>query len=232
MSIRYFCGGKTVLPHSVVTDTAVRVEDGVITAIIPACEVPADADVIDLGEGYLLPGFVDIHVHGGGGADVMDATPDAMRQMAKLHCAHGTTAMCPTTMTCPTEQLLRCIDAYREVVEEGTGGADFIGLHLEGPYLSGGNTGAQPKGFFATPTEEGLREILDRAGGHIVRWDAAPELEGMDVFARMMRERGVLCSIAHSAATAEETLEAYEKGFTHCKDIVGHHPRVGGGEGL
>ena len=215
MMKRYFCGGRLVLHDRIAADMAVAVEGERIVAVIPRTEVPSDAETVALDGGYLLPGFVDIHVHGGGGADFMDATPEAMRQVARLHCAHGTTSMCPTTMTCPTEQLLRCIDAYREVVEEGTGGADFIGLHFEGPYLSGGNSGAQPGGFFAVPTEEGLREIFDRADGHIVRWDAAPELEGMDVFAKMMRENGVLCSIAHSAATAEETLEAFERGFTH-----------------
>lgn len=215
MSIRYFCGGRVVLPHSVETDLAVGVEGESIVALLPREEVPKDAEIIDLGGAYLLPGFVDIHVHGGGGADFMDNTEEAMRTAAAAHLAHGTTAMCPTTMTSPRRQLMECIDVYRSVVAEGTGGADFIGLHFEGPYLSGANTGAQPGGFFGTPTEEELTRILDRADGHIVRWDAAPELPGMDVFARMMRERGILCSIAHSAATAEQTLEAYERGFTH-----------------
>lgn len=215
MSVRYFCGGRVVLPHNVVTDMAVGVEDGRITAVVPRRNVPTDADTVELDGAYLMPGFVDIHVHGGGGADFMDATPAAMRRVSQLHCAHGTTAMCPTTMTCPHDQLLHCIDVYREVAEKGTGGADFIGLHLEGPYLSGGNTGAQPKGFFAIPTEAALDEIFERAAGHIVRWDAAPELAGMHLFAQKMREHGVLCSIAHSAATAEQTLAAYEQGFTH-----------------
>lgn len=215
MSVRYFCGGRVVLPYSIETDLAVGVEGERIVALAPCADVPKDAEIVALDGGYLLPGFVDIHVHGGGGADFMDNTPEAMRTAAKAHCAHGTTSLCPTTMTAPREQLLRCIDVYRRVVEEGTGGADFIGLHFEGPYLSGANTGAQPGSFFGIPTEDELNRIFDRADGHIVRWDAAPELEGMDVFARVMREHGVLCSIAHSAATAEETLEAYERGFTH-----------------
>ena len=215
MSTRYFCGGRVVLPHSIETDLAVGVEGERIVALVPCAEVPKDAETVWLDGNYLLPGFVDIHVHGGGGADFMDNTPEAMRTAARAHMEHGTTALCPTTMTSPREQLIGCIDTYLEVLREGTDGADFIGLHFEGPYLSGANVGAQPGSFFGTPTEEELNRILDRAEGHIVRWDAAPELEGMDVFARMMRERGVLCSIAHSAATAEETLEAYRRGFTH-----------------
>ena len=215
MSVRYFCGGRVVLPESVTTELAVGVEGERITALLPRDQVPSNAEMIELDGAYLLPGFVDIHVHGGGGADFMDNTKEAMRTAARAHMEHGTTSLCPTTMTSPRDQLLACIDTYLEVLREGTGGADFIGLHFEGPYLSGANTGAQPGGFFGIPTEEELSAILDRGAGHIVRWDAAPELEGMDVFARMMRERGILCSIAHSAATAEETLEAYARGFTH-----------------
>ncbi len=203
------------MPREVLSHVAVEVEGERIAAILPEDKVPADANKVSLEGAYLMPGFVDIHVHGGGGADLMDATPEAIRRMAQLHCAHGTTSMCPTSMTCPDEQLLRCIDAYRTVKAEGTDGADLIGLHFEGPYFSGSNKGAQPTGFMATPEEANLRRILDHADGNVVRWDAAPELEGMDMFARVMKEYGVLCSIAHSAATAEQTLEAYEWGFTH-----------------
>lgn len=216
MDTTYFCGGRVILPHCILTDTAVKVEGERIARLLPESEVPRDASRIELGGSYLCPGFVDIHVHGGGGADFMDATPEAFRTVAKLHALHGTTSLCPTTMTCPNEQLFKCIDAYLKVLESGeSGGADLLGLHLEGPYLSGKNKGAQPTEYALVPTEEIVSEILARAKGQIVRWDAAPELDGMQAFAEMMKKNGILCSVAHSAATAEETLSAYEWGFTH-----------------
>ncbi len=216
MRTTYFCGGRIILPHRILTDTAVAVEGERIAALLPESDVPQGARRVELGDAYLCPGFVDIHVHGGGGADFMDATPEAFRTVAHLHALHGTTSLCPTTMTCPNEQLFRCFDAYLEVLEDGeTDGADFLGLHLEGPYLSGKNKGAQPTEFAMIPTEEILSETLARSKGQIVRWDAAPELQGMDVFAATMKKHGILCSIAHSAATATETLEAYQSGFTH-----------------
>ncbi len=210
-----FFGGQVILPYRVISECAVCIEDGKIKDILPVEQMPRDAALTDLKGGYLLPGFVDIHVHGGGGYDIMDATDEALRGMAALHAAHGTTSLCPTTMTCPEEQLFKCIDTYIRVKQEGTGSADLLGLHFEGPYLSGANMGAQPGSFMQKPTESELDEIIARAGGNIARWDAAPELDGMELFARKMKQNGILCSIAHSAATAEETLEAYERGFTH-----------------
>lgn len=210
-----FVGGIVVLPHKEVTGHAVIVEGGKIVAIQPERDLPENIERISLGGDYLLPGFVDIHVHGGGGADFMDATPDAMRTVAATHCAHGTTLLCPTTMTCPNEQLFACFDAYRETVRKGTGSADFLGLHLEGPYFASANRGAQPTKGDRVPTVAEVGEILARAGGIIARWDAAPELDGMQRFAAQVKEQGILLSIGHSVATAEETLAAYADGFTH-----------------
>ena len=112
MSKLWIGNGNVVLPDRVVSGGSVLVEDGKITAINLPC--PQDADPVDARNGYILPGFIDLHVHGGGDADFMDGTVDAFCQAARAHCAHGTTALCPTTMTCPDELLEQTIDLFLE----------------------------------------------------------------------------------------------------------------------
>lgn len=210
-----FVGGTIVLPHEELIGHAVLVEGEKIAVILPESDLPQDIERISIDGGYLMPGFVDIHVHGGGGADFMDATPEAMRTVAATHCTHGTTSLCPTTMTCPNEQLFACFDAYHQTLAEGTGSADFLGLHLEGPFFADANRGAQPTKSDRTPTEAEVADILAHARGAIVRWDAAPELDGMHEFAKQVGAQGILLSVGHSVATAEETLAAYADGFSH-----------------
>lgn len=208
-------GGKIVLSDTVREDLAVITRGEKIAAIVPDSDIPGDEEVINLDGDYLMPGFVDIHVHGGGGYDFMDASPDEIREIAKIHVVHGTTSLCPTAMTSTKDRLFDFLDACAPLCGADTGGADFIGLHLEGPYLSSANRGAQPTQYASFPERTEVEEILRRANGKIVRFDAAPELPGMKWFAERMCRDGILCSAAHSAATAEEMLEAYRHGFTH-----------------
>lgn len=205
--------GQLVLPDRVVSGGSLLAENGKIVAIDVPC--PGDAEMVDAKGGYILPGFVDIHVHGGGGGDFMDCDPESFRQAARAHCAHGTTALCPTTMTCADELLEQVIDLFLEVKQQPQDGAEFLGLHLEGPFFSAASKGAQPISQQRIPTEEVLTGILDRAQGAILRWDAAPELENMDVFAKVMLDRGVMPAAAHTSATATEALQAYDWGFNH-----------------
>lgn len=213
MSRTWIGNGRLVLPDRIMEAGSVLIENGKITAIGTAC--PADAEQKDVKGAYILPGFIDIHVHGGGNADFMDGEPEAFAQAAKAHCAHGTTALCPTTMTCPDEFLEKTIDLFLEAKKQGTGGAELLGLHLEGPFFSAASKGAQPVSQQRIPDEKTLNAILDRAQGTILRWDAAPELENMELFARVMKQRGVMASLAHSAATAGQAIEAFGWGFSH-----------------
>lgn len=205
--------GRLVLPDRITENGSALIEDGKITAVGASC--PADAQEVNVNGAYILPGFIDIHVHGGGNADFMDGELEAFSQAAKAHCAHGTTALCPTTMTCPDEFLDETIDLFLEAKKQSTGGAELLGLHLEGPFFSAASKGAQPVSEQRIPDEKTLNRILDRAQGSILRWDAAPELPNMDIFARILKERGVMVSLAHSACTAEKALEAFSWGFCH-----------------
>lgn len=213
MSGIWIGNGRLVLPDAVVPCGSVLLKDRKIIAVNEPC--PPDAQCVDVRGSYIMAGFVDIHVHGGGDADFMDGDADAFPVIAKAHSTHGTTALCPTTMTCPDELLEKTIDLFLDADKEPENGAELLGLHLEGPYFSAASKGAQPISQQRIPMREDLERILRRAKGTILRWDAAPELPNMKLFAQVMEEYGVMTSLAHSAATAEEALQAYNWGFSH-----------------
>ena len=213
-SVRTWIGnGRLVLPDRICEGGSVLIEGGRIAAVNEPA--PQDAAIADASSGYILPGFIDLHVHGGGGADFMDCDVEAICTAARAHCQHGTTALCPTTMTCPDEMLEQMIRCYLEAVKTPTGGAQLLGLHLEGPFFSTKNKGAQPVGEQRVPTREFLERILRLGVGHILRWDEAPELPNTDVFAQVMREQSVMASIAHTGAIADQANAAFDMGFSH-----------------
>ena len=180
--------------------------------------LPAGVETVDARGGCVLPGFVDLHVHGGGGYDFLDPDPGAIDAILRLHAAHGTTALFATTLTCPDEILYGGIGRLAAAIGRGrtADGSDLLGIHLEGPWLSPANVGAQAVKGERTPTARELDRLFTLSGGRIARIDAAPELSaGIDLLAAFASEYGILLSIAHSAANAETALAAYEKGFTH-----------------
>lgn len=207
--------GSTVFPDRVEKEGSVLVENGRITAVNTPC--PEGVPRLDAEGGYILPGFIDLHVHGGGGADFTDAEDGCVITAAREHCRHGTTAMVPTTMTCPDDQLERSIRHYVKETREPFNGPELLGLHLEGPFFAASDKakGAQPVSAPRVPTREILEHFIHLAEGHIIRWDAAPELPGMEVFAQVMAEHGILPAIAHTDAMAPEAYRAFELGFSH-----------------
>ena len=205
---------NVVLPDEVKL-TSVLIEDGIISAI--GYDGKAERE-IDAKGNYLLAGFIDIHVHGGGGADFMDATPEAFETAVKSHLEHGTTTLLPTAMTATESDLTDFLNAFKEFKSKSEYSALTPGVHLEGPYFSGANaksSGAQPSGLLRLPDEAEMNRLLKVADGDILRWDAAPELEGSEMFARKCKENNIICSIAHSAATSEEAQKGIDNGFSH-----------------
>lgn len=205
---------NVVLPNEVRL-TNVLIEDGKITSI--GYDGKAEKE-IDAKGNYLLAGFIDIHVHGGGGADFMDATPEAFETVVKAHLKCGTTTLLPTAMTATESDLNDFLNAFKEFKNKSEYSALTPGVHLEGPYFSGANaksSGAQPSGLLRLPDEAEMDRLLKVADGGIIRWDAAPELQGSDMFARKCLDNGIVCSIAHSAATSEEAQKGIDNGFLH-----------------
>lgn len=208
--------GKIILPDNILEGYAVVCDSGEIARLTLSSELALTGNdrVIDACGNYISPGFIDIHTHGGGGHDFMDGTVEAYLGAARMHATHGTTAMLPTTLSATAEEMLTSFELYREANKQNRGGAQFIGLHLEGPYFSVHQRGAQDPKYIRNPDPEEYNRILD-ATDDIRRWSLAPELPGALEFAKLLVGRGILPSIAHSNAVYEEVLDAYEVGFTH-----------------
>lgn len=205
---------RVITLHGILENGCVLVENGVIAAVGQEDITASDCTAIDVQGNYLSPGFIDIHTHGGGGYDFMDGTVDAFLGAIESHAKHGTTSIVPTTLTSTNKELKNTFEIYGAAKAANTKGARMIGLHLEGPYFSMEQKGAQDPRFIRNPKPEEYLEILNWSDG-IIRWSAAPELEGALEFGREMVKRGILPSIAHSDAIYEQVQEAYENGFTH-----------------
>lgn len=181
------------------------------------------------GERLVLPGFIDVHVHGGGGADVMDGD-GAIDTVARTHAQHGTTSLLATTMTAPRPDLERALaDVGRAVRHRATGAARVLGVHLEGPYINPGKLGAQP-GFARVGTIDELALLHGLAPIRVLT--LAPEVAGHLDFIRHLRIAGIVPQIGHSSGTYEDgvaALDAGAGGFTHLFNAMSelHHRKPG-----
>jgi N-acetylglucosamine-6-phosphate deacetylase len=191
------------------------VKNGKILGEVSPDLVTEDFEAVGAEGLFLAPGFCDVHQHGGGGGDYMDGTTDAYLQAARAHVCHGTTLILPTLLSADGEGTLRAIAAYLRAKNDPRLPLLLGGLHLEGPYLSPAYAGAQkPENIRAFDREEYTR-LYAAAEGEIRRWSVAPEVEGAAEFARFAAQNGILLSIAHSGADADEVRRAVDLGFSH-----------------
>lgn len=205
--------GQILTPFRCIKDATLVAEGGKIKAISEDDILVSDAVEIDAGGRYVSPGFIDIHVHGGGGFDFMDGTVEAFLKIAEIHAQHGTTSMLPTTLTAEKEDLFLTFETYRKAKAENKHGAEFLGMHLEGPYFNMNQKGAQDPRYIRNPDPIEYKDIM-RYSSDIKRWSAAPELPGAVEFARYLKSRGILVALGHTDATYDEALIGYENGFT------------------
>lgn len=212
MSKKKITNGKVITPFKIIPNGTVLIEGKKILAVSEK-DIEADAEIIDAQGQYVSPGFIDIHVHGGGGHDFMDGDGDGFLRIAELHARYGTTAMVPTTLTSEKAQLIETLDLYEQACKNNHHGAQFLGLHLEGPYFAMNQRGAQDPRYIRDPDPEEYKEILQRAE-LIARWSAAPERNGAMEFGRYLREKGILAAIAHTDAFYDDVVEAVENGYT------------------
>ena len=195
------------------------VEDDTIAGLgrdDPPKELLDEVEAVDLSGALLAPGFIDTHVHGGGGADVMDATVSALATIAAQHAAGGTTSFMPTTLCAPLEQLYEVFAAHWEFIDrqrEDPAGARTLGLHLEGPYLNPLQAGALEPRSMRLPEERELGELL-APENRVRRMTVAPELPGGMQLGQQLRSHGCLASIGHSVVRGEGLLEALEHGYS------------------
>ncbi len=209
-------GGRVVTPMRILEGAEICIEDGKIAAIGPRDAATDGAgSVIDADGLFVGPGLIDIHAHGGGGHDFMDATPEAFLGAAAAHARHGTTCLIPTTLSATDEEVFEAFAAFRAAREKNVRGAQMPGIHLEGPYFADAQRGAQDPALLKMPKRTHWSNILDAGGSDILRWSSAPELPGALALGRALAARGILAAIGHSDATEEEMLAAYESGYTH-----------------
>jgi len=196
---------------------AVLVEGGVIAAagLLTALQPPADAERIDAHGGIIAPGYVDIHVHGGDGADSTDGSVEAVRTVSRRLARVGTTSYLPTTATAPFPDIWRAFDAISEVMaDRGPAEARALGMHMEGPLFSPQQAGAHNANLLKMPGPE-ERETLLGYAGRLRRVTLAPEREGAMALIRDLSDRGVLVCGGHSDALYGVVCQAMEAGLRH-----------------
>ena len=212
-----------------VMDGNLHAEAGQIVAL-GAFRIPEGVRVVDAGNGWLLPGFIDVHVHGGVGREAMDADPDGLRQLARFYAEHGVTSFLPTTWTAPHEDIMAALETIAVVQQEGTGGAAILGAHVEGPYLNPARCGAQDSRQIRRAGRDEALAILDTG---IIRLLAlAPEYPENHWLIDECVRRGVTVSAAHTAATYADMQQAVALGLsqtTHTYNaMTGLHHREPG----
>jgi N-acetylglucosamine-6-phosphate deacetylase len=199
-------GARIVTPEGVFDDGWLEVADGRIAHVHTA---PAPAGATDLGGGWLLPGFIDVHVHGGGGYDVTRSPAD-LAAAADFHLRHGTTRMLVSLMTAPVDALCEQLGWVHDLAAGGR----VLGAHLEGPFLSSAQCGAQNHEHLLDPDPLVFAKLLDAADGSLRTMTIAPELPGALGLIRDIVAAGVIAAVGHTAATFEEATAGYAAGAT------------------
>ena len=203
-------GGQVLTPDETLDGYAVVIEDRRIVQVTDAALPRADR-VIDAAGLRVIPGLIDVHVHGAMGSDVMDATPEALASMETFFLQHGVTAYLPTTITASPDALLAALTNVASAPPSA--GAQRLGAHLEGPYVAAGQRGAQPEAWLRAP--DPLEYAAWFAGG-VVRWiTLAPELPGAFELIASGSGRGVRLSAGHTEATYEQLCQASDWGVRH-----------------
>jgi len=204
--------GKFILQTGIAEGICLLIEEDKIIGI--SNEAPADFKIIDAENCYVSAGFVDMHVHGGGGHDFMDGTVEAIVSACQLHLKHGTTSICPTTTTCSDEELFKFLDCYKEAKKSSKIMPKLIGIHLEGPYLNQEMAGAQDPKYLLNPKKQHYQKLLNYSND-IIRISAAPELSGAYELGDELKKRDIITSIAHSDAEYSVVKEAVKHGYRH-----------------
>jgi N-acetylglucosamine-6-phosphate deacetylase len=208
-----------VLPTRLVESGAIHVRDGRIHALGARAELlPFNGHTIDAAGDFATPGFIDLHVHGGGGADFMDGSPGSFATAIGAHLRHGTTSIVPTSTVARHEQTLRFLElchAFRNI-EPAFPTARVLGAHLYGPYFAEDKVGCHPREEARPPTPAEYEQYLAFADdGTLLTATCAPELSGAADFYRAARARGVRLNAGHSNATWDEMAMAHELGVRH-----------------
>ena len=195
----------------------IEIEDGKIGRLEDSLPYKEEDLVVDCAGYTIVPGFVDVHVHGGAGADSSDGDAEGLRNMAKFLLTKGVTSFCPTTMTVSDAEILKALETIRSCMDDKEG-AKIVGVNLEGPFISPKKKGAQGDEFIQAPDYDVFKKYYDSCGGIIKLVDIAPEC---DVRGDFVEKASKLCtvSIAHTATDYDGAVDAFKKGVTHATHL-------------
>ena len=223
--MKILTNGKIVTEGKIIEGYDIILDGGKITDLKPTAEVSGKK--VDLGGNYIAPGFIEIHCHGGGGYEFIDATPEAFKKACEVHASHGTRVMYPTISATDYDTMVRVLQTAREIKNDCA--VEIPGIHLEGPYFALEMCGGQAPGIVRDVDREEYESLLEEYSDVIARWDYAPEKDKDNAFLNDVTAKGILAATAHSSAEYDDVLRAFEGGnhlITHlysCTSTITRH---------
>ena len=220
--------GRVLTPHEEIPDAAIVVEKGKIAAVGPrdAVSPPSGAKEILARDMTVVPGYVDIHIHGAGGHDVMSSTEEALGTVARTVARHGTTSFVATTVTAPPDETRKCLEEIARYIKSPANArppespvAEIVGIHLEGPFISLTRRGVHPAGAISKPSATLLDRYLETAAGLVKILTLAPEVPGALDLVERAYARGVVVALGHTDATYEQAHTAIFRGARHAVHV-------------
>lgn len=217
--------GRAVTPAAEISDAGILIHDGTIEAVGPreALRLPAGAEEIREPEAIAIPGFLDVHIHGAGGSDVMEGTRQAIGTVARAIAEHGTTSFLATTVTASAEDTSRSIEGISHYIEhqheEDAVRSEVLGIHFEGPFLSPTRRGVHPQEWLQLPSVELLGRFLKAARGTARLLTIAPELPGAASCIEAAHTAGLVVAMGHTDATYEQARAAIARGVRHAVHV-------------
>ena len=214
--------GQILTPQGWLKDGSVLINDRKILEITNSDLAVIGATVIDAKGMFIVPGFVSMHCHGGGGHDFTEGTTEAFKEATAAHLKHGSTTIFPTLSSTTFENIRLAAATCDQLMAEDAD-TTIMGLHIEGPYLNENMAGTQWKEFLKNPDPEEYKALVESTKC-IKRWDISPELPGAHDFARYMTSKGILTAITHTEAEYQEIKDAFAAGFTHAAHFYNAMP--------
>lgn len=204
--VQAIAANRLLLPQGVIDGPLLLLRDGIIESVTTQAAHVAPAGTLHLSDATLAPGFLDIHVHGAGGRDVMEGDAEAIRTTASTLARYGTTRFLATTVTAPVDHTLRALQGIADAIETAAapGAAQPFGIHLEGPFISHAKRGVHPASEIQRPSIDLFDRFQQAARGHIRLMTIAPEIEGATDLIAHAAAQGVRISLGHSNAVASE----------------------------
>lgn len=216
---------RAFTPTTAMADSGILIRDGVIEAIGPRAgmSLPAGAQEVRATDGTAVPGFIDVHIHGAGGHDVMEGTEEGVGTVARTLARHGTTSFLATTVTASPEDTCRSVEGIARYIAQqfktAEARAEVMGIHYEGPFLNKARRGVHPAEWIQLPSAELLDSFLRAASGHARLLTIAPELIGAAPCIDAAHKAGVVVAMGHTDATYEQARAAIARGVRHAVHV-------------